>query len=191
MVSSMTAAHRRPTTRLAPIEEAASLRVHVGDLLGRRGVVRPLRRRVPVGGLSVAGSRLDAHEPVDLDVRLEAIAAGVLVSGRLAAHWTGECSRCLAPVGGGLSIEVHELFERSPLEGETYPLEGEEIDLELVVRDAVALHLPLVPLCSDACHGLCPTCGANRNESPCGCGTQEPDPRWAALDQLQRPEESS
>jgi uncharacterized protein len=82
-------------------------------------------------------------------------------------------------------VHVDELFEAVPLEGETYLLEDDVIDLEPMVRDALLLELPLAPLCRDDCAGLCPTCGANRNDEPCDCAEAEPDPRWAALRSLE------
>ena len=54
-----------------------------------------------------------------------------------------------------------------------------------MVRDALLLDLPLVPLCRSDCAGLCPTCGANHNAVACDCATDEPDPRWAALRSLE------
>ena len=71
-----------------------------------------------------------------------------------------------------------------PIEGQTYPIEGEEIDLELPVRDALLLELPVAPLCRDDCAGLCSVCGADRNQVTCSCDMTVPDPRWDALREL-------
>ena len=57
------------------------------------------------------------------------------------------------------------------------------LDLAPLVRDALVLELPMAPLCRDDCAGLCPQCGANRNEGQCGCVAPR-DPRWANLDVL-------
>ena len=70
---------------------------------------------------------------------------------------------------------------------ETYPLRGELLDLQPLVRDALLLELPLAPLCSEDCRGLCPTCGADLNDGPCSCDQAPADPRWAALDLLKDP----
>lgn len=83
-----------------------------------------------------------------------------------------------------METPVRELFEASPVEGETYPLAGDLLDLEPAVRDAVVLELPPAPLCDPACAGLCPSCGADRNETACGCPPVAPDPRWDALREL-------
>ena len=70
---------------------------------------------------------------------------------------------------------------------ETYPLRGELLDLQPLIRDALLLELPLAPLCSEDCQGLCPTCGADLNDGPCDCDHAPSDPRWAALDLLKDP----
>ena len=82
-------------------------------------------------------------------------------------------------------MHVDELFEPHPLEGETYQLDDDVIDLEPLVRDALLLELPLAPLCAPDCAGLCPTCGVNHNLTRCECVTTEIDPRWAALRSLE------
>jgi uncharacterized protein len=107
-----------------------------------------------------------------------------VVRGTVSAEWTAPCSRCLAPVTGTISVHVDELFEPHPLAGETYELEIDVIDLEPLVRDALLLELPAVPLCRDDCAGLCPSCGIDRNVAKCDCVTTELDPRWAALRSL-------
>ena len=87
----------------------------------------------------------------------------------------GECRRCLDPVVGALEIPLSEVFEARPIEGETYPLDGDEVDLEPVVRDAVLLHLPLAPLCR-------PTARAPRRRRSRPSST-----RTARTTRLQRP----
>lgn len=163
----------------------SSLRTNVADLLHRPGSRRTLRIETPVAGLSVAGSAVPEDEPVVVDVLLERVAEGIVVRGVVDAPWRAGCSRCLQPVTGSVHAEVRELFEPEPLEGETYPLEHDHVDLALPVRDAVLLELPVAPLCRDDCAGLCPSCGADRNTDPCTCALDTADPRWAALSQLE------
>ena len=119
-----------------------------------------------------------------VEAMLEWVADGVLATGTAAVDWMGLCRRCLAPIGGRATAEFQELFALEPVEGETYPLKGDRIDLEPLAREALLLELPLAPLCRDDCAGLCPTCGADRNAGPCGCDSEAADPRWAALDVL-------
>ncbi|HEX4865395.1 MAG TPA: DUF177 domain-containing protein, partial [Acidimicrobiales bacterium] len=88
---------------------------------------------------------------------------------------------------GEIHAHVRELYrhrDRGEDDEETYPLEGEFLDLQPLVRDALLLELPLAPLCSDECRGICPTCGADLNAGGCACVEKPADPRWAALDAL-------
>ena len=142
--------------------------------------------RAPLTGLRVTGSEVPAGADVELDVSLEAVEGGIVVAGNVRAPWVGECRRCLGPVAGTAVADVEEIFVSDPEEGETYPILGDHLDLEPLAREAVVLSLPLVPLCRPDCAGLCPTCGADRNEGPCACPPPEGDPRWAALDALRR-----
>jgi uncharacterized protein len=158
--------------------------VSVADLLRRPGHRRELELRGSIGELTSAGTVVRADDEVDVVVGLEAIPEGVVADGRISAPWRAECRRCLAEVTGRVDVEFRELFERSPREGETYALGHEEIDFDPLIREAVLLALPLAPLCEAGCQGMCPTCGANLNDGPCGCPPAGRDPRWAALDDL-------
>src|ERR1043166_9106973 len=121
--------------------------VSIADLLRTPGHRRELQLRGPVGELTSAGTVVDAGADVDVHVGLEAIPEGVVADGRISAPWHGECRRCLSAVIGDVDVEFRELFERTPKEGETYPLGHEEIDLQPLIREALLLALPLAPLC--------------------------------------------
>ncbi len=160
-------------------------RTNVADLLHRPGSRRALRLEAPLPGLAVTGSAVPDDAPVAIDVLLERVPEGIVVRGVVRAPWDGPCSRCLRPVTGVVESQLQELFETEPLEGETYPLAHDHVDLALPMRDAVLLELPIAPLCRDDCAGLCPVCGRDRNDDPCSCEQTTPDPRWAALSQLE------
>lgn len=162
-----------------------ALVVRVGSLLRRPGDQREEVLDVCLEDLVVLGSRVPDDAPIHLELHLESLNDGVVVSGPVSFTWSGQCRRCLAPLTGTLSPTVQEIFVRDPVEGETRPLAGDELDLEPVVRDAVLLDLPMAPLCRPDCAGLCPECGADANLEPCSCSAPETDPRWAVLDALQ------
>lgn len=163
---------------------ARELVINVADLLRRPGARRHERLSGPVGPLVVVDTTVAGGTPAELDVTLEWVSEGVLASGSAATRWTSACRRCLAPVDGPAEAEFRELFEPHAREGESYPLEGDRIDLEPLAREALLLSLPLAPLCRPDCAGLCPTCGADLNLGPCPCPPEPADHRWAALDQL-------
>lgn len=145
----------------------------------------------PTGELkapSPGESDVPEGDDVSFDGILESIPNGIMVTGTVRARWIGECRRCAEALAGELSTNVKEryLVGVAPDDEEAYPLEGDLLDLGPMVRDAVVLELPLAPLCSADCKGLCGQCGANLNEGECGCRAPS-DPRWAKLDVL-RPE---
>ncbi len=158
--------------------------VNVAALGLKPGTHRQVRRRGPISGLEVTGSSVPGDASVDVDVELEAVPGAVIARGAVVAQWVGECRRCLTEVSGDLRSEVVDVFEVDHDPEHTYPLSADQLDLEPMARDAVLLELPQAPLCHVGCQGLCPVCGAERNEGACGCEVEVADPRWAALDAL-------
>jgi uncharacterized protein len=127
---------------------------------------------------------------LELDLRLEAVMEGVLVSGTVRGVATGECVRCLDDVRVDVDADIQELYVypgRTP-EGEDdedlRELQDELIDLEPGLRDAVVLALPFTPVCREDCPGLCSECGARLADDP-EHTHDSADPRWAALTELQ------
>jgi uncharacterized protein len=164
----------------------AALRPAAG---GRHHVVRSGR----LDGLAITSSSVPADADVVVDADLEVVDGGVVLTGVVASTWVGECRRCLRPVTGELVATVREVFERVPRAGEgqvidtdaeTYPLTGDTLDLSAMARDALLLDLPLAPLCSADCAGLCPTCGTDLADGSCDCTEAVGNPVWAALDAL-------
>jgi uncharacterized protein len=163
--------------------ELAPLVVNVADLLRHPGARRHLELHGHVP-LTLVGTSVSADDEVGVSVTLEVVSEGILATGTVVAPWRAECRRCLRGVVGEVEAEFQELFERHPTEGETYPLRHEEVDLEPLAREVLLLELPLTALCRGDCPGICPTCGADLSEGPCGCDQAVRDPRWAALDDL-------
>jgi uncharacterized protein len=160
------------------------LRIGVMELRRRPGTQRDVRVATPLPGLAITSARVPDDADLVVDVTLESIDGAITVSGTVEVPWTAECRRCLNDVGGVLIVDVSEVFEVKPDEGETYPIEGDEVDLEPVVRDAALLSLPLAPLCRPDCPGPAPdtfpALVADEQDEPAA----ERDPRWAALDEL-------
>ncbi len=158
--------------------------------LGRgSGSLREYRRRVPAPaglGLDLIGVPVGA--PLDLELRLESVTEGVLVTGTVSGPLTGQCARCLDPVSGELDVDVCELFayahsvtDETTERDEVHRVDGDLLDVEPVVRDAVVPGLPWTPLCRPECAGLCPECGQRRDDLPPDHAHVRLDPRWAAL----------
>src|SRR5690348_2067676 len=159
--------------------------VNIADLVNKPGARR--RERVEgrlAGPVTVVDSSLRTEVPVVVDARLEWVSDGLLVTGTVEGAWAGICRRCLGPVDGTRTVEVQELFEAHPRDGESYQLGHDQVDLEPLARESLILDLPLAPVCSEDCRGLCPTCGADLNQGDCDCPPADLDPRWGALDVL-------
>jgi uncharacterized protein len=167
--------------------------------LGRRpGAMTRFDRDVPAADLLTGKDSLDGlytAEGADLvlDLRVESVVEGMLVTGQVTGSLVGECVRCLDPVEVDVEAEFQELYyydaaELTPEEAQESQLVVEDlIDATALVHDAVMLELPLQPLCEEDCPGLCAECGARLADDP-GHGHDAVDPRWAALSGLSLPE---
>ena len=163
--------------------------------LGRRpGSQREVTLTVPAPAeLGIEILRVPEGAPVQLDLRLEAVMEGVLVTGTATAALSGECVRCLEPIDDEIEVRFQELFvyddsrDRSSAEEdlEVSMLEDDLCDLEPLLRDSVVLALPFQPLCRDDCPGLCVECGARLADDPDHGHEAAIDPRWAALTTLE------
>jgi len=160
----------------------SALRIDVADLLTHPGARRPVHLEAALDDLGTPVARI--VEPIRLDLVLERVPDGVVARGELHARWEGECATCLREVASDLTVGVAELYERNPLDaGDTYPIEGHEIDLEQLVRDALVLELPLAPACErdDCAPAESPVIG---DADPDTSDEAATDPRWAVLSDL-------
>jgi uncharacterized metal-binding protein YceD (DUF177 family) len=129
-----------------------------------------------------------AGADVHLRLRLESVMEGVLVSGDIDVPVTGSCARCLDPIEDTLSLDVQELYayegsttEATSEEDEVRRIEGDHLDLEPLARDTVVLALPLAPVCTEDCAGLCVDCGQRLDDLPADHAHEIVDARWADL----------
>ena len=161
--------------------------------LGRRpGSMRPVQLAVPapvgLGIEDLVGVPVGAA--LELDLRLESVMDGVLVSGVVTAPVSGECVRCLSPVSDSLTVRLQELYVYPEAstdhdeDDEVLALVGDHLDLTPALRDAVVLALPLTPLCNEDCQGLCITCGERLDDLPEDHTHDQTDARWGALSGL-------
>ena len=159
----------------------------VSDLLGRPGEYREFSVEPVIAGVGGALARLK-EEPISSDLRAESVVEGILVTGTVTGLLDLSCARCLRSSSGDVSLELCELFvapgHEASAEDDSYRVTGTEIELEPMLRDAIALALPLKPLCRDDCAGLCATCGRDLGAGACECDVEEVDPRWAALSSI-------
>ncbi|MCM2421893.1 DUF177 domain-containing protein [Streptomyces sp. RKAG293] len=170
--------------------------------LGRRpGSMRKVSRSVPAPkdlGIEVIG--VPEGTAVQLELRLESVMEGVLVTGTVRAPLSGECVRCLEPFERKLDADFQEMYSYPDADTRTARkdeagddaeeedvlfLEDDLFDLEPALRDAVVLALPLQPVCQEDCPGLCSDCGERLADDP-DHHHEVADIRWAALQDFKK-----
>jgi uncharacterized protein len=168
---------------------ANPLRIDLRELGRRAGSMQEIERTVPApDGWRVEMVGVPAGAEVTLRLRLESVMEGVLVSGEVGMPLAGTCARCLEPFEDSLDLDVQELFayagsttEATSEEDEVRRIAGDVLDLEPLLRDTVVLALPLAPVCTEDCAGLCVDCGQRLDELPADHSHEVLDPRWAGL----------
>ncbi len=163
------------------------------ELARRPGTMRELVRTVSApADLGTPMIGVPEGSDLQLDLRLESVFEGVLVSGTVRAAVVGECVRCLDPLASELAVEVTQLFaypDRVPDDvdedsgDDEAVLDGDLADLEPALRDCVVTALPFNPVCRSDCPGLCSVCGARLADDP-GHTHDLTDPRWSALESM-------
>jgi uncharacterized protein len=140
---------------------------------------------------------IEQGAPLDLDLRVESVSEGVLVTGTVGGPTSGECVRCLTNLQGRVQVDLTELFaypdsttQATTDEDEVPRVVDDAIDLEQSIIDAVGLELPFTPLCRSDCPGLCPECGVQLATEP-DHHHDRIDPRWAKLADIVKPPQTS
>ena len=158
-------------------------------------IAAPFRVGVPLIGVPEG-------DIIEIDARCESVTEGILVTAEIYAVAIGECIRCLDPVELPVDRTIQELYRYEPTddkgkknhkkaeeeddldEDEALFVEGEQVNLEIPILDAVILSLPVNPLCDEECMGLCPDCGEKWESLPEDHAHDVVDARWAGLGAL-------
>jgi uncharacterized protein len=145
---------------------------------------------VRIDPITLGGLIYEAQPPQPTaELEVTRLRSGILFGLQFETTVHGACHRCLEDAAIELAIEAEEYQADDPESAEDevceyyHPAEG-QLDTDLWASNAVVLSLPTRILCRVDCAGLCPTCGANLNEGPCGCTHERTDHRWAALAEL-------
>lgn len=165
------------------------LRISVVEIRRRPGSRLAVDRSLVADGLALPDVAVADGATIRFTGELESIHEGVVLTGSAEVPWTGQCRRCLRDVSGVATIDVREVYETKPTDGETWPLDHDHVDLGPLLHDIALLALPLAPLCEEACEGPAPEAfpAVVEGEVPQGDdgGGVAKDPRWAALDDLE------
>lgn len=122
--------------------------------------------------------------PMTIEVRLEGLHEGILVTCEVATNAHAECVRCLDEFSLPVRVDFQELFTYSSSEADSYTVVDDSVMLESIIRDAVVLDLPFQPVCKPDCYGLDPTTGEKLTSESAKTRGQDIDPRWLELGKL-------
>lgn len=181
-------------------KQVDTFKLNVYELPRRAGEMREYQLDIAVKeNFGVDLISVPAGDLIELDARLESVTEGILLSADVYAIAKGECIRCLDPIEITIERKIQELYNYEPtnergkrkkkveesledleIEDELM-MDGEIMDLETPIRDAVVLSLPINPLCSQECLGLCPDCGGKWADLPQDHAHEAIDARWASL----------
>lgn len=183
------------------------VRIDVADIKQEIGLQKRTDLSVTLESIEFGGAEVRFDRPFTGTAEIWNLGDRLLLKAELQGEASLACSRCLRRYTEPLSVAFDEEFvERQDAGGETAEEDnaesgrtvsfysGDEVDVTDVVRDHILLALPMKPLCSEDCEGLCPRCGKDLNEGPCGCGESDEsvDPRLAVLkDLLRKPDSHS
>ena len=161
----------------------SSFVVPVNDLTRRPGQMNELELDIElVIPMGQGAATVPAGKVIELNLRLESVHDGILATGEVDSTAMAECSRCLEPLKLAVEVDFQELFAYSLEQEDDFLVQGEKIDLEQAITDAVVLSLPFKPVCSQDCLGLCPECGVKMAEDPNHVHQAQIDSRWSELE---------
>lgn len=179
------------------------MRIDVSAIEDTKGASVEVDVLETVGRMNVAGREIAPAGPVEVRARATNTGRGrVLVQGQAKADLEVACDRCLKPCVIHTTFSFEQEYRKSheerrlgqeSAEGDRVDdrvYSGDHVDITPEVKESLALSLPIKVVCSEDCRGLCPNCGKNLNEGPCGCPGEIGDIRFAALSNLLRPGDS-
>jgi uncharacterized protein len=164
-------------------------RVNLHELPRRAGEMREYALNFPApDSIGIPLLEIPKGEFLDIQFRAESVDDGVLITGSISSKAKGECGRCLDPLNIPVDQKFQELFlyqsrtsDNPEEDDDLFALDGDIADVEIPIRDAVILSMPINPLCSDDCEGLCAGCGEKWRDLPDNHSHEAVDPRWTGL----------
>lgn len=158
------------------------IRVQIRDLIGKPGAMREQAiSHTLESDLGTDVIAVRSGDPLEIELRLESVHEGILATAEVSAIAKGECSRCLEQVEFEVQADFQELYHYQPEGEDDLPVELDAIELEQPLIDAVVLSLPIKPLCSESCGGICAGCGERLEEDEAHDHQGPVDPRFDAL----------
>jgi len=156
------------------------------------GLSENLEHTMDLSGLELGGVK-PFCAPVRACVSLSAFGGSVAMAADVEFSLTMPCDRCCETVTRTFTPRFSHTLVRELAsgqdDGELILVEDDRLDLDGLLQEDILLELPSKFLCREDCLGLCPMCGKNLNEGPCGCNHREIDPRLEVLKGFLVPDE--
>jgi len=153
--------------------------------LAQRGSPVELRGRLSAEASATGREDIRIVGGIDASLTARSESDTAIVDGTLSAELEFVCSKCLRTSKEKAEVPVTEMFtlQRGIAErdDDIHFVEEEVVDLSPYLREAFVVQLPMAAVCGEACKGLCPVCGKDRNAEACGCVQERLDPRFAGL----------
>jgi uncharacterized protein len=145
---------------------------------------------------TLSSEALKLKSPARANLRVDKAGPEVFARGSVGTSIELQCSRCLRSFVKELDVNINVVYlpveelkgeEKHEIKDDELDIgfyQGDELDVQDLVREQILLNVPMKPLCSEACKGICPDCGADLNVSTCACERKETDPRLEVLKKL-------
>ncbi len=162
------------------------MRVNVAQLRRSEGGSERFQFHENLPSLQLGNEEYIFQEPLDIQLDVVNTGKSLLVKGKVSTIIGVNCSRCIKGFPFPLNFEFEDEWlpvEFSELDEEdnAFVFEKDEFDITERILEHILLHIPMKFMCKEDCKGLCPQCGADRNEGPCACTDEVIDPRLAIL----------
>lgn len=163
------------------------MRIYLADLKKEQGNYVSYHYLVDSKTVKLEGTGFSLEEPVTLQVSAAFNDRDLFIKVNFKTRLKAVCSRCLVEFSMPLEGDFQEKFnnqknsEDQEMDSVESFFQGDAFDLKALLREMLILSLPLKPLCSSRCRGLCPECGSNLNLEDCSCEVTDVDPRLEDL----------
>ncbi|NMB07788.1 MAG: DUF177 domain-containing protein [Tissierellia bacterium] len=164
--------------------------INLNDLHNKDVESLHLDGELQLDSLDINGRDIKLTSPIKYEGDIYKVGRDKLVHLNIYYNYQEACGRCLDLFENKdkavLSGKLAEKFELDNEEEEDNLIyyNGDKLNLTEEIIETIILNLPMKPLCSEKCKGLCPECGTNLNEDQCNCESDYVDPRFEKLKEL-------
>lgn len=167
------------------------MRLNISSIQGRKGAFFQVKRQIPADFVETLPEVGQVFGPISAELTVTNTGEAYLVTGELSLDVELQCSRCLKPLQTKVEASIEEEFYQHPHEVEEelpfdddLVVDGDELDATSLIEESILISIPMKPICSPDCPGLCSTCGADLAEGDCECDNTDIDLRLAPLKEL-------